>query len=335
MEFGIFDHLDWNQRDLADHYEDRLKLLEVYDQSDFYSYHLAEHHATPLGTAPSPGIFLSAVAQRTKRLRFGPMVYCLPLYHPIRLLEEICMLDQMSNGRLELGVGRGISPIEVGHFGLDSEIAPAMYREAFDLILEGLKGGDLTFSGDHYQVREMPMTLWPRQRPHPPLWYGLSHPNSTVWAAQNAVNIITNRDEVGSRQITDRYRKEWLDLGHDEATLPRMGMSRHIVISETESEAMAIARRAYPVWRNSFYVLWDRNGMKPINVHFPEELEELINLGQAIVGTADYVAEEIRRQATASGINYFLCRFAFGDMTYDEAKQSVDRFTTVPNARSG
>ena len=114
-----------------------------------------------------------------------------------------------------------------------------------------------------------------------------------------------------------------------------MGMSRHIVISETESEAMAIARRAYPVWRNSFYVLWDRNGMKPINVHFPEELEELIDLGQAIVGTADYVAEEIRRQATASGVNYFLCRFAFGDMTYDEAKQSVDRFTTVPNARSG
>ncbi|MBC8242379.1 MAG: LLM class flavin-dependent oxidoreductase, partial [Alphaproteobacteria bacterium] len=104
MDYGIFDHLDQGQSDLMAQFEDRLRLTEVYDEAGFYAYHLAEHHATPLGMAPSPGIFLSAVAQRTKRLRFGPTVYCLPLYHPIRLLEEICMLDQMSGGRLELGV---------------------------------------------------------------------------------------------------------------------------------------------------------------------------------------------------------------------------------------
>ena len=74
--------------------------------------------------------------------------------------------------------------------------------------------------------------------------------------------------------------------------------------------------------------------MKPINVHFPEELNEVVDQGQAIVGTAEYVADEIQRQAIASGVNYFLCRFAFGDMTYDEAKQSVDRFTIVPNVLS-
>ena len=327
MDYGIFDHLDWGQDDLADHYEDRLRLIETYDRAGFYAYHLAEHHATPLGTAPSPGIFLSAVAQRTKRLRFGPLVYCLPLYPPIRLWEEICMLDQLSNGRLELGVGRGISPIEVAYFGLDHEIAPAMYQEALDLILAGMQGGELNFAGEHYQVSEMPLTLWPKQKPHPPLWYGLSRPDSTVWAAQNAVNIITNRDEAGSRQITDRYRQEWRALGHDDGTLPRMGMSRHIVIGETEAEALAIARRAYKVWRHSFYVLWDRHGMKPINVHFPDELDELITMGQAIIGTADRVGEEIHRQSEASGINYFLCRFAFGDMSHDECKQSVDLFT--------
>ncbi|MBT3536132.1 MAG: LLM class flavin-dependent oxidoreductase, partial [Rhodospirillaceae bacterium] len=213
MEYGIFDHLDRGHDDLQVFFEDRLRLMEVYDQGQFHGYHLAEHHATTLGMAPSPGIFLSAVAQRTKRLRFGPMVYCLPLYHPIRLLEEICMLDQMSGGRLELGVGRGISPIEVGYFGLDIDVAPAMYREALDLILSGMKsgleGGDLSFAGEHYNITEMPVTLAPRQQPHPPLWYGLSHPDSTVWAAQNNISIITNRDETGSRQITDRYRQEW------------------------------------------------------------------------------------------------------------------------------
>ena len=327
LKFGIFDHLDRGQDDLNAFYEDRLRLIEAYDAAGFHAYHLAEHHATTLGMGPSPGIFLSAVAQRTKRLRFGPMVYCLPLYHPLRLLEEICMLDQMSGGRLELGVGRGISPIEVGYFGLDPETAPAMYREALDLILAGMQGEALTFEGKHYQVSGMPLTLSPRQQPHPPLWYGLSHPDSTVWAAQNSVNIITNRDEAGSRQITDRYRQEWRNLGHDDGTLPRMGMSRHIVIAETEAEALRIARRAYIVWRHSFYVLWDRHGMKPVNVHFPESLDELLPTGQAIIGTADQVAAEIERQAKASGINYFLCRFAFGDMSYHESKQSVDLFT--------
>jgi Coenzyme F420-dependent N5,N10-methylene tetrahydromethanopterin reductase and related flavin-dependent oxidoreductases len=105
MQFGIFDHLDRNKSPLKDYYEARLQLIEMYDREGFYAYHVAEHHSTPLGMAPSPSVFLSAVAQRTKRLRFGPLVYALPLYHPIRLIEEICMLDQMSGGRLDIGFG--------------------------------------------------------------------------------------------------------------------------------------------------------------------------------------------------------------------------------------
>src|SRR3974377_2162261 len=111
MRFGIFDHLDDSGVPLAQHFEARLKLIETYDRAGFYGYHLAEHHNTPLGHSPSPGVFLSAVAQRTKRLKFGPMVYLLPLYHPLRLIDEICMLDQMSGGRFLYGVGRGISAV--------------------------------------------------------------------------------------------------------------------------------------------------------------------------------------------------------------------------------
>src|ERR1700736_5351037 len=102
MEFGVFDHLDRYGGPLADFYEDRLRIAEACDRAGFYAYHLAEHHSTPLGMAPSPNIFLAALAQRTKRLRFGPLVFVLPLYHPLRLISEICMLDQMSGGRLEL-----------------------------------------------------------------------------------------------------------------------------------------------------------------------------------------------------------------------------------------
>src|SRR4026209_2999920 len=107
MEFGVFDHLDRNDLPLNEYYEARLKLIEAYERASFYAYHVAEHHSTPIGLAPSPSVFLSAIAQRTSRLRFGPMVYALPLHHPLRLIEEICMVDQLSGGRLEIGFGRG------------------------------------------------------------------------------------------------------------------------------------------------------------------------------------------------------------------------------------
>src|SRR2546423_11695450 len=104
MQFGVFDHLDRNELALRDYYESRLQIIEAYDRLGFYAYHVAEHHSTPLGLAPSPSIFLSAIAQRTRRLRFGPLVYALPLYHPLRMIAEICMLDQPSAGRPALGL---------------------------------------------------------------------------------------------------------------------------------------------------------------------------------------------------------------------------------------
>ena len=106
MKFGIFDHLD-AAGPLAQ-FDERLRLTSL-RAAGIHALHVAEHHATPLGMAPSPSVFLAAVAQRTKTLRFGPLVYT-ALYHPLRLTDEICMLDQMSGGRLELGVGRGVSP---------------------------------------------------------------------------------------------------------------------------------------------------------------------------------------------------------------------------------
>src|SRR5215472_14192467 len=95
LKFGVFDHLDRGHRSIAQLYEERLQIIEHLERAGFHAYHLAEHHSTPLGMAPSPNLFLTAVAQRTRRLRFGPLVYPLVLYHPLRLIEEICMLDHL------------------------------------------------------------------------------------------------------------------------------------------------------------------------------------------------------------------------------------------------
>src|SRR3978361_300293 len=115
MDFGVFDHLDRNELPLHDYFATRMKFVEAYDRNNFYSYHIAEHHSTPLGMAPSPTVFMSAIAQRTKQLRFGPLVFAMPFYSPLRLIEEIAMVDQMSGGRVDMGFGRGASPIEMNY----------------------------------------------------------------------------------------------------------------------------------------------------------------------------------------------------------------------------
>src|SRR5881398_1403671 len=165
LSFGVFDHLDASGARLRDFYEDRLKLTELYDRLGFYCYQVAEHHSTPLGMAPSPSVFLAAVAQRTKTLRFGPLVYTVNLYHPLRLIDEICMLDQMSGGRLELGIGRGISPYEVGYYGVDPATGPERFAEAMQVIMKGLTEKRLTHKGKYFTFKDVPMEMQPVQRP--------------------------------------------------------------------------------------------------------------------------------------------------------------------------
>ncbi len=331
MRIGVFDHLDRGAGALPDFYEDRLRLLELYDRAGLHAYHLAEHHGTPLGMAPSPGVFLAAAAQRTTRLRLAPTVYCLPLYPPLRLVEEICMLDQMSRGRLDLGVGRGISPIEVAFFGLDPAETPAMYREALDFVLKGLAaasaGRDFSFAGDWYRTAGMPMVLAPFQKPHPPLWYGLSRAESVAWPAANRVNIVSNKPPPMTREITDAYRAEWRKAGRPEAELPVMGVTFHLVIAGTEREALETARRGYRVWRDSFYMLWDRAGTRPIGVAFPDEFDDLMETGVAIAGTPAQARAKMAALAAESGVNYLVCRMAFGDLSYEEAARTVELLT--------
>jgi alkanesulfonate monooxygenase SsuD/methylene tetrahydromethanopterin reductase-like flavin-dependent oxidoreductase (luciferase family) len=329
MKLGVFDHMDRGLAPLDRFYEERLKLVEAYDRAGFYGYHVAEHHATPLGVAPSPGVWLAAIAQRTKRLRFGPLVYLLPLYHPIKLLEEICMLDQMSGGRLLLGVGRGISPIEMGYYGFKPEETPAMYAEALEVILRGLTRGELTFEGKYYNYRDVPMEMQPFQQPHPPLWYGLGRTDGVPWAVQHKVNIVGNLGGKGMRALTDRYRAEWIAQGNQPADVPFMGVGRHVVVAETEREALEIARRGYHKWRESFLMLWRKHNMNLPNPNamFPETFEGAEAEGRAVAGTPDKVRDFLQRTIDEGGLNYLLCRFAFGDITGDEALHSIELFS--------
>jgi alkanesulfonate monooxygenase SsuD/methylene tetrahydromethanopterin reductase-like flavin-dependent oxidoreductase (luciferase family) len=328
VEFGVFDHMDRGPGSLSELYESRLRLVEEYDRAGFYGYHVAEHHSTPLGIAPSPSVFLSAVAQRTKRLRFGPLVYLLPLYHPLRLIDEICMLDQMSGGRLMLGVGRGISPVELGLWGLDPGNAPAIYAEALDVVLAGLATREFSFKGAYYNFDRVPMELEPVQRPHPPLWYGVSRPEAVDWCARHRVNIVANLPPAPLRAITDRYRALWAEAGQGTDTMPKMAATRHIVVADTDAEALDIAKRGYPKWRDSFLKLWlARSTLLPSPAAIPPEtFDELQSTGRGVAGTPGKVRDFLGTLIETAGLNYVLCRFAFGDVLPEESLQSVQLF---------
>jgi alkanesulfonate monooxygenase SsuD/methylene tetrahydromethanopterin reductase-like flavin-dependent oxidoreductase (luciferase family) len=326
MKFGVFDHVDRGNVPLGEHYENRLKLIEAYDRLGIRSYHLAEHHATPLGMAPSPSVFLAAVAQRTRRLRFGPLVYTLSLHHPLRIVEEICMLDQMSGGRLEVGVGRGISPHEVAYYGVDPAKAQPMYVEALNVILAGLTHKTLNFTGEFYKFHDVPIEMEPVQRPYPPLWYGLARPDGLPWVVANKVNIVCNGPPALVRQVTDGYRREWAAAGHRIDDLPLMGMTRTVIVADTDAEAMAIARRAHKRWHQSFFKLWEKHGTRPMNAFYPDNFDEAQQRGFGVAGTAATVRDVLRGQLAEARTNYLVCRFAFGDMTLQESLRSVELF---------
>ncbi len=325
MEFGIFDHLDNEHLPFQQYYQERLKIIERYDQAGFHSYHLAEHHATTLGMAPSPNVFLSAVAQRTTQLRFGPMVYALPLYHPIRLAEEIAMIDQMSGGRLDIGFGRGSSPVEIAYFGIDPSKTEEIFQRDQPRILEALETGVMHVAEQDEPYRDIILKIMPLQKPTPRVWYGVHTVESAERAARRGWQTINLDLAHEARECNIAFRKTWREAQGD-APLPLMGLGRFIVVAETDEKALEIARRAYPNWHRGFTHLFRVLG-RMMRHPRPDTWDELNRQGKGIAGSPATVAAFLSQQLTTSQCNYCVGQFAFGDLSLAELETSVGLFT--------
>jgi len=335
MQFGVFDQNDHGPYPLAEQYDNRLQLIEFYDRSGFRTYHMSEHHATPLNLTPSPSVFLAAVAQRTRRIRLGPLVYVLPAHHPLRLAEEICMLDHLSNGRLEVGIGRGASPHELQYFGVDPEQAPAIYVEAYNVIKQALTESEVNFAGKHFSFAGVPVEIRPLQRPHPPFWYAVPVPEGTAWPAQNRINIVCGGPVAKVREIADRYRAEWANAGNSPEDIPLIGINRFVIAADTDREALELGRRAWPRFHQSFMKLWKKHGTQPRFARLPEDFEVAVNNGGALVGSPGTLRDKVRGMATEAGVSYFIAQFSFGDLTQPEVLHSAGIFAreVIPAAR--
>jgi len=328
MKFGAFDHVDRGIVPTGEQYEERLRIVEAIEDSGwFHAYHMAEHHGTPLGMAPSPSVFLAAVAQRTTTLRFGPMVYMMAGYHPYRLYEEICMLDQMSFGRLELGIGRGVSPIELSFLGVSSpELANELYAESLEVLFRAFEGGPLNFAGTHYQFDNVALPMEPYQKPHPPLWYGIGSPERTVWATQHSVNLMTNHKAADARIIGDRFRLEWAKAGRDPREMPFFASTKHLVIADTDAEAIELAKSAYAMYSSRTTLLWRQRNIPRLRA-WVDDFDEARAGRLIICGSPQTVRDELAAFIEEAGINYLAYRVAFGDLTVEQSLHSLELLT--------
>jgi alkanesulfonate monooxygenase SsuD/methylene tetrahydromethanopterin reductase-like flavin-dependent oxidoreductase (luciferase family) len=170
------------------------------------------------------------------------------------------------------------------------------------------------------------MEMEPLQKPHPPFWVGVERPDGAERAAREGFSFITAHPVADARTLTDAYRASRPAAPGGAGTPePKLGLARFIVVAETDDEALAVARRAYPRWHASLTHLARLRGMLPIYQR-PAEFDQTRNGGRGIAGSPDTVARELGDQLRASGANYCVGQFAFGDQTEAEVRRTVDLF---------
>jgi alkanesulfonate monooxygenase SsuD/methylene tetrahydromethanopterin reductase-like flavin-dependent oxidoreductase (luciferase family) len=325
MKFGVFDWVEAGADSPAEVSEHKLRLAEAADTAGFHAMFLAEHQGTPLSIDASPSVLLSAMIQRTRRLRLGALTFCLPWYDPYRFYNEVCMLDQLSGGRLELGVGRGVSPIESAIFNLHTlEESRARYRETLEFFFQACASPRVRFRNVEIELYNRPA-----QKPYPPLWFPSSSSDSIDFTARHGYHtaIISSHAEAKARfaQYRGLWEKHKNDPGRHNAHVARPFLARtqHLVIAESESEARAAGVAAYETWKGRLHHLTRKHGRPDVIPLDPFAETSLMRL---IAGTPGQVTEMLKSVVEESGMNYMLCVFSFGSLPPAMALRSLELF---------
>jgi alkanesulfonate monooxygenase SsuD/methylene tetrahydromethanopterin reductase-like flavin-dependent oxidoreductase (luciferase family) len=330
VQFGIWDHFERRPAiEPAAQYQEKVALVQEAERLGFGHYWVAEHHLSPLDLAPSPGVFLAALAQATSTIRIGTGVYVLPLYHPVRLVQEICMLDNISNGRLDVGVGRGVRAIEHEWFGVPRDEVRARHDETLAILIKALSTGDMAYDGAFYKFGAVPLDVLPVQRPYPPLWYA----GGVESAARAGFNFLTRSpaDVAKYWELWEASRRQPGRV-NEHQDVPKVAITRHLVVRESHDEAIAIARRSWPVFESHWFatpIALNEDGRAAAQqpsaggADFDDALAADRRL---LVGTPSMVCERLLAWLSESADRpsfYFSPAVQWGDITTPEAVETL------------
>jgi len=338
MKVGLFDHVENGERSLTTLFDERLRFAEAAEAAGFYCLHVAEHHQTPLNMVPVPGVYLGTLARATRRMRLGPLVYLLPLYSPLRLIEEICMLDHLSHGRLDVGVGRGVSPYELKFHNVAHDQSRDIFIDAFNCIRAGLTTDRLTYKGDTYVYENVPIALHPLQQPHPPFWYASSSAIGSTWGGEHGLHFVTLGPTASAKANIAAYKTALAKRGAPVQPKPEfsgggvVGVMRHIFIADTDAEAHRLGKPAMDYHLGNMNWLrvnqGDTNLTSRLKIPHGENFEDCLANGSVIAGSPQTVRSAIERQVNELGVNYLVTYLFLGTMTLGDALRSLELFRT-------
>jgi len=314
MKFGVLQFFSWPGRRTAlpEVYRRALERIEIMDRSGYDCVWLAEHHFTTYSVCPSIHLMAMHVADRTRNLRIGTGVSLAALYHPLRLAEEVALLDVLSGGRVNWGAGRGFDPTEFAAFGVPAAESQERFREAVDIVLAAWRDGHLNWSGRHWRFRDVEVLPKPLQQPHPPVWVAASSPPAIEWAAGQGYSIMLDphcdRIDLGAK------RALYLDglTRHGHATGGRdLPMARLVAVAATQAEARRVAAQG-ATWTVSAYANKDNAGgaIDAGRLHrTAADADPVARYVRDVMiqGTPEQVVEQIQALREQVGLDYLLC----------------------------
>jgi alkanesulfonate monooxygenase SsuD/methylene tetrahydromethanopterin reductase-like flavin-dependent oxidoreductase (luciferase family) len=296
-----------------------------------------EHHLLPNGPAPSPNLLIAAAARTTRRIRFANMVNILPFHHPLRVAAEAAMLDNLTDGRLDMGLGRGLRPPEFAAFGVDQQQSREMFLESFELIRRIWADENFTHQGKYWTVhKDAPLSPPLLQKPHPPFLVSAQSEESLRWAAMHDIPFA-QIDSLPEQARRDQARYREVQTAHGHAPKPRLYPMREIYVAETDARARAEAPphllQYWDLWNR--YTQFTRGGRLPESYDFwrrqapmlhAMSFEEILAHDMVLVGGPQTVANAILRLADQLDPLGLALIFKLGAMPYDRVERSMTLF---------
>jgi alkanesulfonate monooxygenase SsuD/methylene tetrahydromethanopterin reductase-like flavin-dependent oxidoreductase (luciferase family) len=342
IDFALWDAVGgYKERpdEMADVYDAHIRLAERAEADGWHSYFVIEHQNSPVGRITSPSVYLTAVARATSRLRIGAMMWQLPLYHPLRLAQEVAMLDQLSRGRVEFGTGIGVHEHEFIRWGVDFYQRAAISEEVMQLVKMAWTQDEVTFNGKYFHFDEALPQPKPYQKPYPPIWAAVHSEAAIAYAAKNNLHVSQNldTDEVVARKF-DLYRQIWRECGHA-GPMPRIFLMRQVHVAETDAKAEEEARE-YLVTREGTPVFFGGGPIEKTRIGWgtnprgmgrdsdrsddkargqvigraAKDYQFNIDNGLALVGSPETVIKRLEAGKKLIGYDIFCCNHEIGHM---------------------